>query len=392
MSAGDTRIRLEGVGKRYIKFDDTPTLLNSALRFRNRTRRSTLWAVRDVDLEVAEGETVGVIGRNGSGKSTMLQMLAGVTKPSEGVISVQGRVAPLISVGVGFHPELTGRENVYVNGTVLGMTRSEIDERFDSIVDFAEIATFIDTPVKFYSSGMFVRLGFAVAVAAEPDVLLIDEVLAVGDIAFQMKCFNRMRELQAMGTTVVVVSHNLGAVRNMCDRCLVLHDGEQRFLGDTNEALSLYHQLLAEAPRGGTAEDAVSPVESVSIEVLGADGQPTSHITAGDKVTFRVRGRFRRAVDNPAYGIAITHASGAMVYADSNLLQGGGPPAAAGEERSCDIHLEAALTTGTYSVGGAVLYGTASDNRLESRPHSFYVSGRHLVAGVTDLNASFDAG
>ena len=212
-------VRLSGVSKRYVKFDDVP-LLVTRLRFRAKNKRTHLWALRDVDLEVGPGETVGVIGRNGFGKSTMLRILAGVTAPTTGVVSVAGRVAPLISVGVGFHPELTGRENVYVNGTILGMSRKDIDRRFDDIVEFSEVGDFIDTPVKFYSSGMFVRLGFSVAVASSPDVLLLDEVLAVGDFAFQQKCFERIGEIQKQGTIVLMVSHNIDAVRRLCSRVL----------------------------------------------------------------------------------------------------------------------------------------------------------------------------
>src|SRR5438105_3898304 len=180
-------------------------LVTAALQFRNRTRRSRLWAVRHVDLDVAPGECVGVIGRNGSGKSTLLQMIAGVTAPTEGSVAVHGRVAPLISVGVGFHPELTGRENVFVNGAILGMSRSTIEQRLDDIVEFSEIAAFIDTPVKFYSSGMAVRLGFSVAIYAHPEVLLVDEVLAVGDLSFQLKSYERMMEIRQSGTTILVV-------------------------------------------------------------------------------------------------------------------------------------------------------------------------------------------
>src|SRR5690349_16980829 len=217
-------------------------LVSRLFQLRNRTRRSALWALRRATFGVGRGECVGVVGRNGSGKSTLLQMLAGVTAPTEGRVTVQGRVAPLISVGVGFHPELTGRENVYVNATILGLRREEIDRRFDEIASFAEIGEFLETPVKFYSSGMFVRLGFAVSAMSEPDVLLIDEVLAVGDLAFQLKCFERLERLRESGATVVLVTHNLNAVRRLCERTLVIHNGELRHDGDTVEALSLYHE------------------------------------------------------------------------------------------------------------------------------------------------------
>ena len=191
-------IDLQGVGKRYDLLRDDAMLLRAVLPFR-RTERREHWAVRGVDLSIDPGETIGILGRNGAGKTTLLRMLAGVSRPTEGHATIRGRVAPLIGVGVGFHPEMTGRENVYVNGMLLGLSKAEVDARFDAIIDFAELTEFVDSPVKFYSSGMFMRLGFAVAVHTEPGIFLVDEVLAVGDIAFQLKCFERMRRLQAVG-------------------------------------------------------------------------------------------------------------------------------------------------------------------------------------------------
>ncbi len=382
-------IELEGVSKRYVKYEDTPTLLGRAIARRNKTTRSSLWAVRGVDLTVEPGETLGVLGRNGSGKSTMLRMLAGVTAPTEGVVRVRGRIAPLIEVGVGFHPELTGRENVHVNGTILGLSPREIDGLFDSIVDFAEIPDFIDTPVKFYSSGMFVRLGFAVAVAAQPDILLIDEVLAVGDLRFQMKCFNRMSEMKASGATVVLVTHNLQATRNMCDRTLVLHDGEPHFLGATNEAISVYHELLASAPRGSaTVEASAGPVGAITTELVGADGQPAALARTGDTVTFRTQVRFREAAAEPIYGLVITSGAGVHVYSESTYLHDR-QPVRAGEVVTCDARLDLSLATGSYEARGVVAWGEGPDENMGSRPVSFYVSGRDLVEGISDLGAEF---
>ena len=391
---GEPVLVLEGVGKRYVKYDDTPTLLGRAVALRNRTTRSPFWALRGVDLDVRPGETLGVIGRNGSGKSTMLRMLAGVTAPTEGRVAVRGRVAPLISVGVGFHPELTGRENVYVNGTVLGLTTAQIDDLFDSIVDFSELPDFIDTPVKFYSSGMFVRLGFAVAVAAQPDLLLIDEVLAVGDLRFQAKCYDRMREMKEDGATVVLVTHNLQATRNMCDRTLVLHDGEPRFLGPTPDAISVYHELLSTAPRG-VADDqphtaAGSPVESISTALLGTDGEPTAYVGHDDEVTFRTTVRFRDAVQRPVYGLVVNSASGVNVYSDSTQLAEHPEPVQAGQEVVVDTRLRASLVTGSYEARGVVTWGGSEDERLGSRSQSFYVSGRRMVLGIADLGARFE--
>jgi ABC-type polysaccharide/polyol phosphate transport system ATPase subunit len=228
-TGAEPTILASAVGKRYVKFDDQAQLASRRARFRTRSRRTEHWALRHLDLQVAEGQTVGLIGRNGSGKSTLLRMLAGVTAPTEGRVAVRGRVAPLIAVGVGFHPELTGRENVYVNGSILGVPRRVIDARFDAIVDFADIETFIDTPVKFYSSGMFVRLGFGVSMFADPDVLLVDEVLAVGDFAFQLKCFDQMKLARENGTSIIVVSHALNAIRMLCEHTLLLDDGAMRY-------------------------------------------------------------------------------------------------------------------------------------------------------------------
>lgn len=390
---GSAVLVLEGVGKRYVKYDDTPTLLGRAVALRNRTTRSPFWALRSVDLRVEPGETIGVIGRNGSGKSTMLRMLAGVTAPTEGRVTVRGRVAPLISVGVGFHPELTGRENVYVNGTVLGLGIDQIDALFDSIVDFAELSDFIDTPVKFYSSGMFVRLGFAVAVAAQPDLLLIDEVLAVGDLRFQAKCYARMEQMKEQGATIVLVTHNLQATRNMCSRTLVLHDGEARFLGPTPDAISVYHELLATAPRG-TKDEAVadpgSPVESIVTELIGADGSPTAYVGHDDEVVFRSTVRFRQDVERPVYGLVVNSALGVNVYSDSTEVADQHRPVRAGEQVVVEARMRPGLVTGSYEARGVVAWAGTMEDRMGSRNVSFYVSGRLMVDGVADLGARFE--
>lgn len=381
---------MAGVGKRYVKYEDVPTLVSRAVRLGRRQRRSQLWAVRHIDLQVERGDTLGIIGRNGSGKTTTLRMLAGVTAPTEGVVSVRGRVAPLISVGVGFHPELTGRENVYVNGAVLGLARREIDALYDHIVDFAELEEFIDTPVKFYSSGMFVRLGFSVAVASRPDILLVDEVLAVGDLSYQLKCVGRMNELKAEGASIVVVSHNLNVVRHLCSRVLVLDGGAPRFLGATNEAISEYHRIL-DAPRrreNAAAEPVDAPVRVSGFELLGPRGRATAHVHAGEEITFRIHARFDRSVENTTFGFALSNESGTQIYADSTRLSQM-RPFAAGEETRCDVRFRAALTTGTYVAHAVVRWGDGVDEATHSDLMTFFVSGRPLVYGLADLTASF---
>jgi ABC-type polysaccharide/polyol phosphate transport system ATPase subunit len=389
-------IGVDNAGKRYVKYDDTPMLVTRIARFRTRTKRSPLWAIRGCSFDVADGEIVGIIGRNGSGKSTLLRMLAGVTAPTEGSVAVRGRVAPLIAVGVGFHQELTGRENVYINGTVLGLTRKEIDRRFDEIVDFAEIEPFIDTPVKFYSSGMFVRLGFAVSVLADPDVLIVDEVLAVGDIAFQIKCMDRMLEIQHAGTTIVVVSHNLSAIRNMCRRTLVLHDGELRYDGGTGDAISLYHDLLGEfrelegasaAVHAGEGFDPRAVVER--FELLNSEGRQTNHVRSGEEVTFTVDFRFEKATESPLLGLSVLNEAGVHVYGESTAWLGG-PSYRAGERVHASIRLKPSLVTGSYSGGVSLVSQTGVTLAPAVRPILFYVGGRHAVSGVADLAATFE--
>jgi lipopolysaccharide transport system ATP-binding protein len=200
-----------------------------------------VWALKDINFEVREGEVLGIIGRNGAGKSTLLKILSKVTMPTVGQIKVKGRIASLLEVGTGFHPELTGRENIFLNGAILGMTRGEIRQKFDEIVDFAGVERYIDTPVKRYSSGMYVRLAFAVAAFLEPEILIIDEVLAVGDVDFQNKCLGRMQEISKSGRTIIFVSHNLGAISSLTSSAIVMYDGQLAYCGHTSEAINYYN-------------------------------------------------------------------------------------------------------------------------------------------------------
>ncbi len=204
----------------------------------------TFWALQDIDLEIKKGETVGIIGPNGSGKSTLLKLIAGVSKPTKGSISVNGRIAPLIELGAGFHPELTGRENVFLNGVILGMSRKEVEGKFKQIVDFAELWDFIDQPVKHYSSGMYLRLAFAVAIHTEPEILLVDEILAVGDESFQKKCFEKIEELKRSEVTIVMVTHALASVERYCDRAVLLKQSEVISIGEVGEVVEKYKTIV----------------------------------------------------------------------------------------------------------------------------------------------------
>ncbi len=208
--------------------------------FGGQTAIERFWALKDIDLTIDKGETIGITGPNGSGKSTLLKLIAGVSKPTKGSLKINGRIAPLIELGAGFHYELTGRENVFLNGVILGMTRKEVEAKFKAIVDFAELWDFIDEPVKHYSSGMYLRLAFSVAVHTDPDILLVDEILAVGDEAFQNKCFEKIRDFQAKGVTIVVVSHSLDLLLKYCDRAVLMHHGLISSMGTPKSIIANY--------------------------------------------------------------------------------------------------------------------------------------------------------
>lgn len=212
--------------------------------FKKKKTLERVHALKNINLKIKKGETVGIIGKNGAGKSTLLKLIAGVSQPTNGRIFVTGRVVPLIELGAGFHPELTGRENIYLNGVILGLSEKEIRQRVNEIIKFSEIEKFIDTPVKFYSSGMYMRLAFSVSVFVDPEILLVDEILAVGDEQFQKKCLQRMSEFKKNGVTIVFVSHNLNIVKNFCSRVLYLQEGKIIFDGKPEEAINYYHQFL----------------------------------------------------------------------------------------------------------------------------------------------------
>lgn len=393
MSATSPRVRLDGAGKCYVRYEEKPTLVGAFGHLTPRARRPRIWALRNCSLELRRGESVGVMGLNGSGKSTLLQVMAGVTAPSEGRVDVSGRIAPLIQVGVGFHPELTGRENVYVNATILGLTRRQIDAIFDEVVDFAELADVIDTPVKFYSSGMYVRLGFSVAAAVSPDVLLVDEVLAVGDIAFQLKSVERMERSIASGAAMVLVSHNVHLIRRICSRSVVLAQGRVIFDGATDDAISaFYHSVgrrlsLDSGEIGSSADDAAV---SVDIELLDSVGRPTRHVQSRETVSVRLEATLRRSVSAPTVGIILSNAAGVQVYREMF-------PGRLGQSRgdgtlTCSFSLSLDLARGTYYVDAGILEAgfELAQVLAWSRPIMFHVSGRELVDGAIDLGARLE--
>lgn len=314
-------IQIKNVSKRFRVYHQRNTSLKQALVDRQRGRFEEFWAVSDVSVDVPEGESLGIIGENGSGKSTLLKCVAGILIQDKGTIAVQGRLASLLEVGAGFHPDFTGRENIYLNGAILGLPRRYITTILDDIVSFAELEQFIDNPVKTYSSGMYMRLGFAIAVNLDPDIMLIDEVLAVGDEAFQRRCMERINAIRADGRTLVFVSHALESVRAICDRCLWLDHGAARMLGGVDSVVAAY---LAEVNRREAAELEVTEIAEVdtspgrmgvritAIDFSGPDG-PTTVLNTGDPLTISVGYEAPEPLRGARFSITFLRGDGAPI-------------------------------------------------------------------------------
>ena len=276
------------VSKKFRLYRERPTSLKARL-LHSRMRAEDFWALRDVSFDIPEGSSLGLIGHNGSGKTTLLKIVAGILRPTSGVVRQRGRLAALLELGAGFHPELTGRENVYLNASFLGLSRRETDAAYEAIVAFAELEDFMDNQVKFYSSGMLVRLGFAVAVHVDPEVLLIDEVLAVGDEAFQAKCLDRIRQFQRDGRTIVLVTHALDTVTKICDRAVMLHHGEVHAAGAPADVVrEMRHVLLGTTDPGFVPEEGTRQAEIASVELIWGSGASEIALRRGDPLTIQV--------------------------------------------------------------------------------------------------------
>jgi ABC-2 type transport system ATP-binding protein len=291
-------IEVADVSKRFRIYRDKPTSLKQRV-LSSRSRAEDFWALRDVAIDVGEGSTFGLIGHNGSGKTTLLKCVAGILRPTSGTIRQRGRLAALLELGAGFHPELTGRENVYLNASFLGLSRRQTDAAFDDIVAFAELEDFIDNEVKFYSSGMLVRLGFAVAVHVEPDVLLIDEVLAVGDEAFQAKCLDRVRAFQREGRTIVLVTHALDTVIEICDRAAMLHHGELHATGMPADVVrEMRYVLLGVTDPNFVPEEGTREAEIAEVQIVRPNGSSEGAILRGDPLTIVIDVRQHEPLDD----------------------------------------------------------------------------------------------
>lgn len=314
---GPVVVRVEGVSKSFqVRKDNTLKDRIFHLGKLGREHRERFTAVDDVTLDIQAGTTVGLLGANGSGKSTLLKLIGGILAPTSGAIFSRGRMAALLELGAGFHPDLSGRENVYLNAAILGLSRDEVDRQFDAIHEFSGIGEFIDTQVKFYSSGMFVRLAFAVAVHTDPDVLLVDEVLAVGDEAFQRKCMERIAQFRAEGRTIVLVSHSASQVQELCDRAVVLKSGEIVFDGDVNEGVAVLRQVLEGRRLDEVHEESSGmPIEVTGITLHDDDGAEVNSVHVGDPLTIRINARANQAMPRWAAGFSIDTMTGQMAIA-----------------------------------------------------------------------------
>ena len=401
--SSEPAIRIQGLGKCYHIYDQPADRLKQSLwRGRKRFFRE-FWALKDVSFEVNRGETFGIVGRNGSGKSTLLQLICGTLTPTNGSVVTNGRVAALLELGSGFNPEFTGRENVYMNGSVLGLTRKEIDARFNDIAAFADIGQFVEQPVKTYSSGMMVRLAFAVIAHVDADVLVIDEALAVGDAFFSQKCMRFLRTFMKTGT-VLFVSHDTGAIKNLCSRAIWLEKGEAHQEGNPKDICELYLEAFYVAQQGKSSttklkeikkQDSLRPMKDqrlefinasnlrndlsifkfdpeaasfgkggaqiASVEFLDKEGSPLAWVVGGEQVTLRVRAMARETLDAPIIGFFIKDRLGQTLFGDNTYLSYKEEPlfCEAGDEIQAEFSfLIPILPAGNYSVTAAIANGT----------------------------------
>jgi lipopolysaccharide transport system ATP-binding protein len=397
-------VRVENLGKRYrLNHQRTERYMSLRDELARGVRRllradrnepaqtkEDFWALREVTFTVNRGETLGIIGRNGAGKSTLLKILSRITEPTTGEIEIDGRVASLLEVGTGFHPELTGRENIYLNGAILGMSRREIRQKFDEIVAFAEVERFLDTPVKRYSSGMYVRLAFAVAAHMEPEILVIDEVLAVGDVAFQAKCLGKIQTVaREEGRTVLFVSHNLGAIKTLCSRAILLDGGRVEQDGDVTKVVDAYLQRDAvrattgevpgNLPRNfGTGEAFVR-----SVRMLNSDGEIHATLYFGQPFRVCVAFEVARSIPHASISLMISTLDGTIVAYAYSTQEGAAPYSLPPGEYYAIVDVDTTLMPGSYALGASIEH-TGTGTTVDYVPRVFDISVQNVSADRRD--------
>jgi ABC-2 type transport system ATP-binding protein/lipopolysaccharide transport system ATP-binding protein len=409
----ENAVEAEGLSKRFLLASERRTSLKERIVRGKSPAPKTFWALKDATFSVAKGSSLGIIGHNGSGKSTALKVLTGIYRPTSGTVIVNGSVSALLEVGAGFHPELTGRENIRLNATILGFTNREIDRFMDQIIEFADIGEHIDSPLKHYSSGMYVRLGFAVAVMVRPEILIVDEVIAVGDEEFQRKCYDYLYGLRRAGTSLIVVSHGLAQINDLCDEALWLDRGRPQMLDSSRRVTQAYVDSVnakeAERTRsllpGGVADAlphrrGTGEVRVTGIEFRDGDGAPLTLASTGDSLRIRIEYSAQRLVTNACFGLSVTNAEGLKVFVigsddDSTWTV---PPGAGHVELAM---AECLLVPGIYtvrtsvSVDGSILDVDDQGTTLTIRPGSRQLGGMYrqpghwqhsLGAGVTGFS------
>ncbi len=391
-------IEIDDVSKRFRLYHEKPDSLKERFVKLGRLPYEEFWALRNITLHVAHGETVGLLGHNGSGKSTLLKCVAGILRPTFGTVAKAGRTAALLELGAGFHPELTGRENVYLNGSILGLSRSEIDEIFDDVVEFSELERFIDSQVKHYSSGMVARLGFAVAVNVHPEILLIDEVLAVGDEAFQRRCLDRIRQFQREGRTILLVTHAADLVRQICDRVAVLDQGEMIALSLPGEAVMAFRDSLMR--RGIDPEkegidtrfyDADPSVRIAGVKVAGTEAG-RSYVLPGEPLEVEVALAAERPVTDVTVVLSIVDQEGRLVYGTDTDIEGVELARLSGPAKIIFRFPEVPLLEGVYPLRVSLQTrdgGLVYDQRSESE--FLEVMNPHTTRGIVNFRASVGA-
>jgi ABC-type polysaccharide/polyol phosphate transport system ATPase subunit len=392
-----TAVVVADVSKQYRLYHERNQSLKAALMRRARVKYEEFWALRDVSFDVPEGATFAIIGENGSGKSTLLKCMAHILRPEKGGIETHGKISALLELGAGFHPELTGRENIFLNGSILGLTKKQITERFDEIVDFAGLEHFIDTPVKNYSSGMYVRLGFSVAINVDPDIMLVDEVLAVGDAEFQRKCLERFNDLHASGKTIVLVSHTMDLIRNLCDTVAWLEHGVLRRLGPSSEVIDEYlteshTDRAADGAHGSRWGSGEARIEK--IEVLDASNEPVKRVRTGDTVVFRFHYSSDTLIRNPVWGMALYTLDGVWVTGPNTREVGLIPDRIDGDEGYVDLRVDRLLLLpGSYDVSAGLFDVTTThvyDMRHRALRFDVEFGAPHEEYGFVSLGGNWE--
>jgi len=376
--------RKQGVG--------SPTLMGALPHWLKGGHPDGFWALRDINFQVRRGQTVGVVGPNGSGKSSLLGLIARTMVPTEGAVRTEGRISALLELGAGFHPDLSGRENIYLNAAILGIPREDIRRRFDHIVDFAELREFIDMPVKHYSSGMYVRLAFSVAVEMNPDILLIDEVLAVGDIAFQMKCLDRIRQFQKKGKTILFVSHALETVEEFCSDVLLIHEGRLIRQGNPSDVIFTYlKQYMVRIGMLNVEEHGTREIELRSVRLLDETGAETSTFFTGRALTVEIGYHANRRVEKPVFGFNLKTGNGFYVFGSNTQIAKVPIDAVEGDGR-VRLRIEPlALMQGKFFLSLSVhSWDHAVQYHRQEDLHPFLVKDAGSDKGVFQLNCAWE--